>query len=81
MLALSMVVIAAMVGAPGLGSEVYSAVTQLKTGIGFEAGIAIVIVAITLDRITQNIKTKNPGECLMWKKSLYIGMTALLVFY
>ncbi len=59
MLALSMVVIAAMVGAPGLGSEVYSAVTQLKTGIGFEAGIAIVIVAITLDRITQNIKTKK----------------------
>ncbi|EFD2729206.1 glycine/betaine ABC transporter, partial [Escherichia coli] len=32
---------------------------QLKTGIGFEAGIAIVIVAITLDRITQNIKTKK----------------------
>lgn len=80
MLALSMVVIAAMVGAPGLGSEVYSAVTQLKTGIGFEAGIAIVIVAITLDRITQNIKTKTRGM-LNVEKSLYIGMTALLVFY
>ncbi|ASB91166.1 glycine/proline betaine ABC transporter permease subunit OpuAB [Bacillus sonorensis] len=59
MLALSMVVIAAMVGAPGLGEKVYSAVTQLKTGVGVEAGIAIVIVAITLDRITQNIRLKK----------------------
>ncbi len=37
MLSLSMVVIASMVGAPGLGEEVYRAVTQLKTGVGFEA--------------------------------------------
>ncbi|EMI14025.1 glycine betaine abc transporter permease [Bacillus stratosphericus LAMA 585] len=59
MLALSMVVIASMVGAPGLGEEVYRAVTQLKTGTGVEAGIAIVILAIVLDRITQNIKTKK----------------------
>lgn len=62
MLALSMVVIAAMVGAPGLGEKVYSAVTQLKTGVGVEAGIAIVIVAITLDRITQNIRVKKTGR-------------------
>lgn len=55
MLALSMVVIASMVGAPGLGEEVYRAVTQLKIGIGFEAGLAIVVLAIMLDRITQNI--------------------------
>ncbi|MDN4638582.1 glycine/betaine ABC transporter, partial [Bacillus sp. PsM16] len=47
MLALSMVVIAAMVGAPGIGSEVYSGVKQHKTGIGFDAGIDNVIVAIT----------------------------------
>ncbi|KAB7705958.1 ABC transporter permease subunit [Bacillus aerolatus] len=61
MLALSMVVIASMVGAPGLGEEVYRAVTQLKTGVGFEAGIAIVILAIVLDRITQNIGRQNQG--------------------
>jgi glycine betaine/proline transport system permease protein len=59
MLALSMVVIASMVGAPGLGTEVYRAVTQIKTGIGFEAGLSIVIIAIVLDRITQKIGTKN----------------------
>ncbi|KHF38151.1 ABC transporter permease [Halalkalibacter okhensis] len=61
MLALSMVVIAAMVGAPGLGTEVYRAVTQIKTGVGFEAGLAIVIIAIILDRITQNIGNKKQG--------------------
>ncbi|WP_141430833.1 proline/glycine betaine ABC transporter permease [Bacillus sp. 03113] len=62
MLALSMVVIASMVGAPGLGTEVYRAVTQIKTGIGFEAGLSIVIIAIILDRITQNIGIGKRGE-------------------
>lgn len=63
MLALSMVVIASMVGAPGLGADVYRAVTQIKTGVGFEAGLAIVIIAIVLDRITQNIgKNKQGGN-------------------
>lgn len=61
MLALSMVVIASMVGAPGLGTEVYRAVTQIKTGVGFEAGLAIVVIAIILDRITQNIGKKKQG--------------------
>ncbi|ARK32396.1 Glycine betaine transport system permease protein OpuAB [Halalkalibacter krulwichiae] len=61
MLALSMVVIASMVGAPGLGTEVYRAVTQIRTGAGFEAGLAIVIMAILLDRLTQNIGKKKQG--------------------
>lgn len=61
MLSLSMVVIASMVGAPGLGEEVYRAVTQLKTGVGVEVGVAIVIVAIILDRITQHAGTKKQG--------------------
>lgn len=55
MLALSMVVIASMIGAKGLGADVYRAVTQIKIGTGFEAGLAIVILAIMLDRVTQNI--------------------------
>ncbi|WP_306438798.1 ABC transporter permease [Longirhabdus pacifica] len=61
MLSLSMVVIASMVGAPGLGAEVYRAVTQLQIGAGFEAGISIVVIAIILDRLTQNIGSKNRG--------------------
>jgi glycine betaine/proline transport system permease protein len=62
MLALSMVVIASMVGAPGLGADVYRAVTQIQIGKGFEAGLSIVVIAIILDRITQNIgKNKKQG--------------------
>jgi glycine betaine/proline transport system permease protein len=55
MLALSMVVIAAMIGAEGLGAQVLKGITQLKIGLGFESGIAVVILAIVLDRITQGI--------------------------
>ncbi len=53
MLALSMVVIAGMIGAGGLGNEVLKGITQLKIDLGFESGIAIVILAIFLDRVTQ----------------------------
>lgn len=56
MLALSMVVIAAMIGADGLGSEVWRAIQRLRPGDGFEAGIAVVILAMLLDRITQSIR-------------------------
>lgn len=59
MLALSMVVIASMIGAGGVGADVYKAVTQTRTGMGFEAGIAIVILAILLDRLTQNALKKQ----------------------
>ena len=57
MLALSMVVIAGMIGAGGLGNEVLKGITQLRIDIGFEAGIAIVILAIFLDRVTQHLGT------------------------
>jgi len=60
MLSLSMVVFASMIGAQGVGAVVYKSVTQVKIGEGFEAGLAIVILAILLDRLTQNIlKTKR----------------------
>ncbi len=59
MLALSMVVIAAMIGARGLGGEVWRAIQRLEAGRGFEAGIGIVIVAIILDRIMQHLGSKQ----------------------
>ncbi|WP_059103719.1 ABC transporter permease [Shouchella shacheensis] len=59
MLALSMVVIASMIGATGLGQLVYRAVGRNDIGGGFEAGIAIVVVAIILDRLTQSFNQKN----------------------
>ena len=59
MLALSMVVIAAMIGAGGLGGEVWKAIQRLEPGKGFESGIAIVVLAMILDRITQRIGRRN----------------------
>ena len=55
MLALSMVVICSMVGAGGLGESVYQGIQQADIALGFEAGLAIVILAIILDRITQAV--------------------------
>jgi glycine betaine/proline transport system permease protein len=55
MLSLSMVVIASMIGAGGLGADVMSALQTINVGKGFEAGISIVILAVILDRISQKL--------------------------
>lgn len=52
MLSLSMVVIAGMVGAGGLGGEVVASLNRINAGLGFEAGLAVVILAMYLDRLT-----------------------------
>ena len=54
MLALSMVVIGSMIGAPGLGRDVLSALQRADVGKGFVAGLGIVILAIIIDRFTQS---------------------------
>ena len=51
MLSLSMVVIAALVGADGLGKPVVRALNTVNVSMGFEAGLAIVVLAILLDRV------------------------------
>jgi glycine betaine/proline transport system permease protein len=56
MLSLSMVVIAALVGADGLGVPVVRALNQVNTSLGFESGFVIVVVAIMLDRMLR-VKT------------------------
>jgi glycine betaine/proline transport system substrate-binding protein len=53
MLSLSMVVIAALVGAGGLGVPVVRALNSVQVGMGFEAGFTIVLLAIVLDRISR----------------------------
>ncbi|MEZ2741528.1 ABC transporter permease [Paenalcaligenes hominis] len=53
MMALSMVVVASMIGAQGLGEDVLAGIQTLDIGRGLQAGIAIVILAIVIDRITQ----------------------------
>lgn len=52
MLSLSMVVIAGMVGAGGLGGEVVASLNRLDVGLGAEVGVSVVILAIILDRLT-----------------------------
>lgn len=58
MLALSMVVTGSMIGAPGLGREVLSALQHADIGRGFVSGLALVILAIILDRMTQHFNGK-----------------------
>lgn len=62
MLSLSMVVIAAMIGAGGLGMIVLSGLSRLDIASGFEGGLAIVIIAIILDRITQSLTDKRKAK-------------------
>lgn len=59
MMAISMVVTCSMIGARGLGAEVISGINRLDSGRGFAAGIAIVIIAIVIDRLTQGIFKKD----------------------
>lgn len=54
MLTLSMVVIASMIGAPGLGGNVLTALQRASVGEGFVSGLAIVILAVIVDRLTQS---------------------------
>ncbi|WNB85518.1 proline/glycine betaine ABC transporter permease [Cellulomonas sp. ATA003] len=60
MLALSMVVISGLVGAEGLGRDVVSALSRVNVALGFEAGLAVVILAIYLDRMTSALADKAP---------------------
>ena len=62
MLALSMAVIAGLVGGGGLGNEVVSAISTLDLALGFDAGISVVILAIFLDRLTASIGSRRPGH-------------------
>ncbi len=59
MLALSMVVIASMIGAGGLGNTVLTGIQRLNVGLGFEGGLGVVILAILLDRITQSFAPRR----------------------
>ncbi|MQF98789.1 MAG: ABC transporter permease subunit [SAR202 cluster bacterium] len=61
MMALAMVVIAALVGAGGLGADVYAGVQQLEFGRGLMGGLGIVILAVIIDRISQGF-VKDPSS-------------------
>ncbi len=61
MLSLSMVVIASMIGAGGIGNIVLTGIQRLDVGTGFEGGLAVVILAVILDRITQSLGRESVG--------------------
>jgi glycine betaine/proline transport system permease protein len=68
MMALAMVVIASMIGTRGLGDEVLLGLQQLNVGRAAEAGIAIVLLAIVLDRITQSYGERLQARNMPIKK-------------
>ncbi|MBB3259401.1 glycine betaine/proline transport system permease protein [Paraburkholderia bannensis] len=70
MMALSMVIIASMVGAGGLGNDVLASIQRLDIGLGFESGLSVVLLAIILDRITESFG-RAPGAV---KAPLFAGL-------
>ena len=60
MLSLNMVIIASMIGAGGLGYDVLTSLRKLDIGGGIEAGVAIVVLAVALDRISQALAERRP---------------------
>jgi glycine betaine/proline transport system permease protein len=86
MAALSMVTIAALIGSPGLGQVVYQALTKLDVGTAFNGGLALVVMAIVLDRVTtaagarweSTVAAYGPARRLR-KPLLAAGAVAVLV--
>lgn len=62
MLSLSMAVVASMIGAPGLGAMITESISTVNVGLGLAAGLAIVVLAIVLDRMTQGLVKTNGNE-------------------
>jgi len=74
MMALSMVIIASMVGAGGLGNDVLASIQRLDIGLGFESGLAVVLLAIMLDRITETFGAQGPRRT--WRERFGLSAPA-----
>jgi len=82
MLALNTVIISSMIGAGGLGYDVLLALRALKVGQAMEAGLAIVIIAIVLDRLSQAIASKSPETDLgdsFWKRHANLLIAGIIL--
>ncbi|MFD7978256.1 ABC transporter permease [Streptomyces sp. NPDC059071] len=89
MAALAMVTIAALIDAPGLGKTVIQALQSLDVGTAFNAGLAIVVMAIVLDRVTtaagarEETARRSKNRILTWRRPLLgagAAATAVLVY-
>ncbi|MFC7259278.1 ABC transporter permease [Streptomyces lutosisoli] len=89
MAALAMVTIAALIDAPGLGKTVVQALQSLDVGTAFNAGLAIVVMAIVLDRVTTaasgraEAARRSGNRLLKWRRQLLVagGVTAAVLVY
>lgn len=73
MMVLSMVVVASMIGTPGLGQGVLAAVQRSQIGAGFTYGLSVVILAILVDRFTQNLNRANKLKKRPAKQKIIMG--------
>ena len=71
MLSLNMVIIASMIGAGGLGFDVLASLRRQAIGDGLEAGIAITLIAIVLDRLSQAWAAQAPKQHVETNKNFY----------
>ena len=87
MMAFGIVVIAALIGANGLGRTVLQALQRLEVGRGFEAGLAIALMAIVLDRVSHGFSKPKPavkqesGSWLQRQASNLIFLTVIVALY
>ncbi len=82
MLSLNMVIIASMIGAGGLGYDVLASLRRLNIGVGFETGVAIVVLAIALDRLSQafvNIPARKRKQNISFFKKNF-NIITLFIF-
>ncbi|HEM3613057.1 TPA: ABC transporter permease/substrate binding protein [Streptococcus suis] len=81
MLALSMVVTASMIGAPGLGNGVLSALQHAEIGAGFVSGLALVILAIIIDRFTQFMNQTKRDNTKKSNFAKFLAPVLLISFF
>lgn len=86
MLSLNMVIIASMIGAGGLGFEVLASLRRLDIGAGIEAGVAIVVLAIAIDRLSQAVAQRNlpvhskkDASAPFWRRYPYTSVSLAIV--
>jgi glycine betaine/proline transport system permease protein len=83
MMSLNMVIIASMIGAGGLGYDVLLALRALKIGASLEAGLAIVVIAIVLDRLSQaavhTVSTRRLDSRPVWQRYPFLFASLALI--